>query len=208
MCQKDKLLIVLFNVIGASSTDMTDNNSNAFMESFIFGKLASNYDPIGDSLGQQWRRNMGLDKQVNLEVDPNLPDGPLEKLWDKGMVGIGAVILFPFYILFHLIIGPFRSKLVWPTLTRISAVLGWVSIYCFSISPSFPRLEQELGEATASLLQLAYTGMLVSGLVTIPLLIILPRFRRGRLSKRYLRKARKAAEKALAEREPDGAVAK
>jgi len=187
---------------------MTDNNSNAFMESFILGKMASNYDPLGDSLGQQWRKNIGLDKdEFKFEVDPTLEDGPLEKLWDKGMVGIAAILLFPFYLLFHLIIGPFRKNLRWPTLTRISAVLGWVSIYCWSISPSFPRLEDELGEALASTLQLGYTGMLISGLVTIPMLIILPRFRRGRLSRRYLRKARKAAEAALASKEVDEAVA-
>ncbi len=181
---------------------MTDNNSNAFMDSFIFGKKAMHYDPLGDSMGRQWRKNLGLEQDVSrLEFDPTLEDGPLEKLWDKAMVGIGAIILFPFYLLFHLVIGPFRRKLRWPILTRISAVLGWASIYCFSISPSFPRLENQLGEATAAMLQLIYTGMLVSGLITIPMLIILPRFRRDRQSRRYLRKARKAAEAALAARE-------
>ena len=172
-----------------------------------FGKLASNYDPIGDSMGRQWRKSIGLDKKFDFEVDPMQPDGPLEKLWDKTMVGIGAIIFLPFFLAFNLIIRPFRRNLRWPVLTRISGALGWGSIYCFSISPSFHRIEDNLGEALTAVLQLGYIGMLLTGLVTIPMLMFLPLFRRDRPGRFYQRKARKAAEAALSARRAEESVA-
>jgi hypothetical protein len=187
---------------------MSDNKTDSFLDSFVFGRLATNYDPIGHRMGEEWRKSIGLDNKFDFDVDPTLPDGPLEKLWDMGMVGIGAIIILPFFLAFNLIIGPFRRNLRWPLLTRVSAVLAWGSIYCFSISPSFHRIEDELGEALTAVLQLGYIGMLLIGLVTIPMLMFLPLFRRDRPDKFYQRKARKAAEGALAARQAEKAVAK
>ncbi|MBL1146604.1 MAG: hypothetical protein D8M28_02785 [Proteobacteria bacterium] len=128
-------------------------------------------------MGQEWRERMGMDNKTRFEVDPSKADGLGEKLWDKGMVGIAFILLFPFILLFRFFAGPFRKDLRWPRLTRLSFILAIGGLYCLNISPSFHRLEKKIGKLMTLPLEMSYLFFLVAGALAIPAYLVLLFFR-------------------------------
>lgn len=149
---------------------MSDNDQK-MTEGLILGWRHTIAHSIGaglrhDSYG---RNAQDSDMVTSLPTDAERDASPV-----TGIVGfLVAIPLFPFFVLFRTVTGPFASDLRWPRPTRIVSVLGLCSLLAWTIDPDFKAMRNGAPDMLVAAIEWGWIGAMILGIATIPAAIFM-----------------------------------